>query len=71
MSKVLNQFEDANAKTHYFVSGGGGFMPNEKELKEREALIAKAIKGSKKAKLALMSPPYSLSYFVRDGKRII
>lgn len=71
MSKVLNKFEDANAKTHYFVSGGGGFMPDEKELKEREALIVKAIKGNKKAKLDLMSPPYSLSYFVRDGKRII
>jgi hypothetical protein len=67
----MTKLDEIDMKTSYFATGGGGFMPEEDELKERDILIAKARKGNKKAKLALMSPPYSLSCLVKDGKKII
>lgn len=66
----MTKLDEAEMKSSYF-SSGGGFMPEEDELKTRAALLIKAQQGDKKAKLALMSPPYSLTCLVKDGKKII
>lgn len=67
----MNKLDEFEIKASYFSTGGGGFIPEEDELKTRAALLIEAQQGDKKARLALMSPPYSLTYLVKDGKRII
>lgn len=66
----MTKLDEFEIKASYF-STGGGFIPEEDELKTRAALLTKAQQGDKKARLALMSPPYSLTCLVKDGKRII
>jgi len=64
----LDRFE---IKSSYFSTGGGGFMPGEDELKTRAALLLKVQQGDKEARLALMSPHYSLTCLVKDREKII
>lgn len=65
---TLDRFE---IKASYFSTGGGGFIPEEEELKARTALLIKAQQGDKAARFALTSPPYSLTCLIKDGEKII